>query len=69
MSAGWLGLAEVAEVVGISRSLAAQWHHRGHLPTADARLAMGPLWRAETIDTWLLDPLTRARKSVIVEDK
>jgi len=55
-----LGVAEIAQALGISRQTAAQWHKRGKLPPPDAELAMGPVWKVETIEAFL-DALISAR--------
>lgn len=47
-----LGLAEVAAALGISREAARKLHERGKLPPPDAKLAMGPVWKVETIATY-----------------
>jgi predicted DNA-binding transcriptional regulator AlpA len=47
-----LGIAEIAARLGVPRATVAQWHVRGKLPEPDARLAMGPVWREQTIATW-----------------
>src|SRR5438067_1569327 len=43
------GVAEIAQAVGISRDLAAQWHRRGKLPPPTDRLATGPVWTRDAI--------------------
>jgi len=48
-----LGLAEVADLLGLTRQAAHQRLVRGRLPEPDARLAAGPVWRRSTIDRWL----------------
>ena len=47
------GISEIAQALGISRGLVAQWFKRGKLPEPTARLAMGPVWTAEAIDPWI----------------
>jgi predicted DNA-binding transcriptional regulator AlpA len=47
------GIAEIAQALGVSRGLVAQWYRRGKLPEPDARLAMGPVWTAATIEPWI----------------
>jgi DNA-binding transcriptional regulator YiaG len=47
-----LGTAELAAHLGISRELTSQWFRRAKLPEPDQRLAMGPVWRVETILAW-----------------
>lgn len=41
----YLGLAEVAALLGISVATAYMRRKRGQLPTPIAELKMGPLWR------------------------
>lgn len=53
---GWcMGVAEIAQRIGKPRNVVAQWVVRGKLPEPDARLAMGPVWREETIEAWLTE--------------
>jgi len=49
----FVGIAEIAKALGVSRGLVAQWYKRGKLPEPTARLAMGPVWTAEAIDPWI----------------
>lgn len=48
-----VGIAEIAERLGVPRQTVAQWHLRKKLPAPDARLAMGPVWREETVTAWI----------------
>lgn len=51
---GWcMGIAEIAEQLGMRRQTVAQWHARAKLPPPDGQLAMGPVWRETTIEAWL----------------
>lgn len=47
------GVAEIADELGVSRVTVAQWLKRGKMPAPDARLAMGPVWKARTIRPWI----------------
>jgi hypothetical protein len=47
------GVSEIAQALGVSPGLVAQWHKRGKLPEPDARLAMGPVWAARSVEPWL----------------
>lgn len=48
-----VGLQEVAHLTGVQTSTLSAWARRGHLPTPDARLACGPIWRRSTIEAWI----------------
>ena len=54
--AGWelgvkvYGMTEIARALGVDPGLVAKWRDRGKLPVADAELALGPVWLAETIE-------------------
>lgn len=42
---------DVAELAGVKKSIASNWHRRGHGPKADYKTKQGiPLWR--TLDGW-----------------
>jgi predicted DNA-binding transcriptional regulator AlpA len=46
------GLAEVAEIVGVSRRTAARYANRSDFPTPVARLRAGPVWLIEDVEAW-----------------
>jgi predicted DNA-binding transcriptional regulator AlpA len=46
------GLAEVAEIVGVSRRTAARYVNRSDFPTPVARLRSGPVWLVEDVEGW-----------------
>lgn len=49
-----VGLAEIAEMAGVSRQAVANWTSRhASFPSPLARLAAGPIWRKEEIAAWL----------------
>jgi hypothetical protein len=48
-----LGIAEIAESVGVPRGTVAQWHRRGQLPEPDALLKCGPIWSERSLNGWL----------------
>lgn len=48
-----VGVSEFAELAGTTRIMIATWHRRGHLPTPDAVLACGPIWRRATAQRWI----------------
>lgn len=50
-----MGIAEIAHMLGEDRRTVAQWRSRGQMPEPDALLAMGPVWREETIARWARD--------------
>jgi hypothetical protein len=47
------GLNEIARALEVDAVLVAKWRERGKLPPADAELANGPVWLAETIEPLL----------------
>jgi predicted DNA-binding transcriptional regulator AlpA len=47
-----LGVAEIAEMIGVGRKTVAAYVARGQMPAPDARLACGPIWQRSTIDAW-----------------
>jgi len=55
------GLAEVAEMVGVSRRTAARYVNRSDFPAPVARLRAGPIWLAEDVEAWARDLVQPAR--------
>lgn len=50
-----VGISEVAEIAGMSRSTIRVWRVRGHLPPPITELACGPIWHRQAIREWLRD--------------
>jgi len=48
-----VGLAEVAQLAGVTRGLIKTWKHRGKLPEPVAELACGTVWLKADIEEWL----------------
>ena len=46
------GLAEAADVLGVSKRSAGQYAKRSDFPAPLARLASGPVWDAVAIEAW-----------------
>lgn len=46
------GLAEVAELLGVSKRSASRYANRHDFPQPIARLAAGPIWHAGEIEAW-----------------
>jgi len=46
------GIAEVAEMLGVSRRTAARYANRSEFPAPVARLRAGPVWLADDIEAW-----------------
>jgi hypothetical protein len=47
------GVAEVAAKLGAKPGTVSAWVRRGKMPEPDARLSMGPVWLATTIEPWM----------------
>lgn len=47
------GVAEAAELLGVSRQRVSQLHRQGRLPTPVAELASGPVWTLPSLEAWL----------------
>lgn len=47
-----VGVAEVAEMLGLDRGAVRSYRSRGYLPEPFVVLAMGPIWRREEIIDW-----------------
>jgi uncharacterized protein YjcR len=47
-----MGIAEIADTLGMRPATVAQWYRRGKLPKPDAVLKMGPVWKEATIERW-----------------
>jgi predicted DNA-binding transcriptional regulator AlpA len=47
-----VGLAEVAELFGVSKRTASRYAQRGDFPTPIARLRAGPIWLEEDVKGW-----------------
>lgn len=57
-----LGLAEVAEVLGVSKRTATRYAARTDFPEPLAQLAMGPIWLADDVESWIgRTPVRRGR--------
>jgi hypothetical protein len=46
------GLAEVAELLGVSKRSASRYAQRSDFPEPIVRLAAGPIWNADDVETW-----------------
>lgn len=47
-----MGTAEVAELLGVSRSRVGQLAQRDDFPSPVVRLAAGPVWESADIERW-----------------
>jgi hypothetical protein len=47
-----VGIAEIADRLGVERDTVHKWRYRRLLPAPDYRLAVGPVWEWDTIDRW-----------------
>lgn len=57
------GIAEIAEMLRVSKHTAVRYSTRPDFPLPLERLASGPVWRAEDVETWAHErlPLPRGR--------
>jgi hypothetical protein len=51
----YLGCAEIAIVLSISKTSCASRRRRGQLPVPQFELAMGPVWSVGQVRVWLLN--------------
>jgi predicted DNA-binding transcriptional regulator AlpA len=56
------GLAEVANLAGVSRARAGQLASHPDFPEPVQRLAMGPVWREDDVRKFLATPRKAGRK-------
>lgn len=56
-----VGVAEIADRLGVKRQTVAAWKVRGLLPEPDLHLAMGPLWAWSVIEQWAEETGRRPR--------
>jgi predicted DNA-binding transcriptional regulator AlpA len=57
-----VGLAEVAELLGVSKRTATRYAARADFPKPAAQLAMGPIWFVEDVEEWIRKaPIRRGR--------
>jgi predicted DNA-binding transcriptional regulator AlpA len=55
-----VGMAEIAQMLGMPRNTVNQWRFRGLLPAPATELATGPVWYRRVIEEWAAN---RAAKS------
>lgn len=51
----FLGLAELAGILSISRSACSNQRRRGKLPVPHQELALGPVWLIGQVRVWLIN--------------
>ena len=47
-----MGVAEIANELGVHRNTAWRWTTRDDFPVPAARLASGPIWHRRDVETW-----------------
>lgn len=47
-----VGLAEIAEMLGVTKRSASRYALRDDFPTPLVELAMGPVWLADDVEEW-----------------
>lgn len=59
---GVVGLAEIAELLGISKRTATRYTARDDFPEPAAELSMGPIWLRAEVERWSRkSPVRRGR--------
>lgn len=48
-----VGIAEIAEIAGVTPNTAASWRQRGRLPEPLAVLKQGGVWSRADVEAWL----------------
>jgi predicted DNA-binding transcriptional regulator AlpA len=58
-----VGLAEIAELFGVSKRTASRYALRGDFPRPVARLRAGPVWMEDDVRSWAapVPPVRRGR--------
>jgi len=57
-----VGLAEVADLLGVSKRTATRYTARDDFPRPVADLAMGPIWLTADVEKWIAgNPVRRGR--------
>ncbi len=51
------GLAEVAEIIGVTKRTATKYTRRADFPEPLDRLASGPVWRCADVEKWARETL------------
>jgi predicted DNA-binding transcriptional regulator AlpA len=65
-----VGVAEVAEVLGVSRRTAARYATRSDFPEPVARLRAGPIWLEDDVLTWAQsEPAAQPGKPLKVRER
>ncbi|MED4581858.1 hypothetical protein P9578_03595 [Brevibacillus choshinensis] len=59
-----MGLTEVCEMTGKSKSYIKMYQKRGQFPEPVKELASGPLWIRDQIQAWIDTPRTRGRRKI-----
>jgi predicted DNA-binding transcriptional regulator AlpA len=47
-----LGIAEIAELLGVARNTAWRWSQREEFPPPGKHLASGPIWDRADVERW-----------------
>jgi len=54
-----VGLAEVAELLGVSKRTASRYTLRPEFPAPAVELAMGPIWHRADVEAWMQNERVR----------
>lgn len=55
MSADPIGLADIAELLGVERGTVAKWRYRGVLPEPTWTVSGRPAWARDVIERWAVE--------------